>query len=689
MADRACVDGLATVMAQTLLASCVGRVSASANVRLLSFLVLATLIAPMGVAKAATLDQDLRFTPSISSGVTGYLVHVGNAAGFFAGGGGTTVDIGRSFQLIGGVAHYPLAGVIDRSAWLVMQAYDATGRKSGPSNELHVQITPPVDPNACSTDADCGDADACNGLERCVANACVSGPAPTCSAGPCQVGSCDALEGCRSTPVSNGVACDDGSSVTVGDACYAGMCVGVVPAPDPTPLPDPDPDPDPIPDPLPGPGDGTALLFEDFERVRAGGAPAPWRLTDEAGSEVQWSWMFAVIAPGDGGRSLAHPWAVEEPYFVHYDSAGSADWRDYEYAGRIRVDDPDSMIGVTVASRQAEGGGYVALLRDPDSSSFMLDVSLVGTETWCLADADTGYVPELGAWSIFRLRSIAEVDGLRVQAKIWDRRDAEPSNWLVDCFVAGRDVSAGRVGLMASGFGKKYFDDLGVWPIESSGDPGTESETTLPLHREDFEAHEIRQHPIGWLDGSGATPVTGGTPLSTVVDAPGGSRALRMQGLGSDMSAQIDEPGSTQWQDYEVTGRMLATHSRSRFGLLIYGQRLSGGTAIGLLRGQNSDTFRVSVLGGSPSSCTGRSDTLVRPSANRWQQFRLRATHEGASVRVRARVWSEGATEPANWEADCVTAPGAASTSGTFGVWSSGTSTKYWDDIEIREVGVE
>jgi hypothetical protein len=162
-----------------------------------------------------------------------------------------------------------------------------------------------------------------------------------------------------------------------------------------------------------------------------------------------------------------------------------------------------------------------------------------------------------------------------------------------------------------------------------------------------------------------------------------------MQGLGSEVSSQIDESGSAEWQDYEVTGRMLAESSRGRFGLLVYNQRLSGGASIGLLRGRRSDTFRVSVIGGSPSSCDGRSDTLVRPSVGEWQQFRLRATNDGTAVHVQARIWRDGTAEPTTWEADCTTAPGAVAGSGTFGVWSYGSSAKYWDDIVIREVEVE
>ena len=58
----------------------------------------------------------------------------------------------------------------------------------------------------CFADADCGDANVCNGMEQCVANQCQSG-----------------------APAADGSQCDDGNNGTVGDVCSAGVCLGAVP----------------------------------------------------------------------------------------------------------------------------------------------------------------------------------------------------------------------------------------------------------------------------------------------------------------------------------------------------------------------------------------------------------------------------------------------------------------------------
>lgn len=75
---------------------------------------------------------------------------------------------------------------------------------------------------SCETDADCDDADACNGAETCVDGVCRAGTAVDCDdADVCTDDGCDAATGECSNPPMN---CDDGDLCT-DDACNAGVCV--------------------------------------------------------------------------------------------------------------------------------------------------------------------------------------------------------------------------------------------------------------------------------------------------------------------------------------------------------------------------------------------------------------------------------------------------------------------------------
>jgi hypothetical protein len=46
--------------------------------------------------------------------------------------------------------------------------------------------------------------------------------------GPCETGACDAMQTCITTPVMNGVQCDDFSTCTTNDQCSTGVCTGTL-----------------------------------------------------------------------------------------------------------------------------------------------------------------------------------------------------------------------------------------------------------------------------------------------------------------------------------------------------------------------------------------------------------------------------------------------------------------------------
>jgi hypothetical protein len=94
---------------------------------------------------------------------------------------------------------------------------------------LTVSYTAPVPDDPCLVDADCDDADACNGDETCVGGFCNFGLPLECDDGnDCTDDACDPALGCSNTP--NSAPCDDGTACTVGDQCAAGACTPGPPA---------------------------------------------------------------------------------------------------------------------------------------------------------------------------------------------------------------------------------------------------------------------------------------------------------------------------------------------------------------------------------------------------------------------------------------------------------------------------
>lgn len=76
----------------------------------------------------------------------------------------------------------------------------------------------------CTTNADCDDQDACNGLETCDQGHCSPGVPPNCDDGNACTIDCHPSIGCVQLPKADGTACDDGDECTRSDQCLSGIC---------------------------------------------------------------------------------------------------------------------------------------------------------------------------------------------------------------------------------------------------------------------------------------------------------------------------------------------------------------------------------------------------------------------------------------------------------------------------------
>ena len=193
-----------------------GRTCTRIASRVLPLLALLSVLVPAS-APGAPRDQLLRWMVPPET-VTGYDVYQSSVSGSF----GPGVDIGFHAPDAGGVASFLLTGLDSASEYfVVMTAYNTVG-ESGFSNEIRIA---PLD---CVTDADCDDADACNGVETCQSAVCVAGTAPVCAApSQCMQSFCDPVSVCGESPEPDGTLCDDGDPTTLSDACSTGVCLGL------------------------------------------------------------------------------------------------------------------------------------------------------------------------------------------------------------------------------------------------------------------------------------------------------------------------------------------------------------------------------------------------------------------------------------------------------------------------------
>jgi hypothetical protein len=524
----------------------------------------------------------------------------------------------------------------------------------------------------------CDDKNRCTGQDSCQAGVCSSGPALSCPApNQCQVGVCDPLTACGAENLADGSQCDDGDPTTENDSCLVGGCGG-----------------EPVVEPEPDPGPNSGFYFDDFERYSNGDDPDGWFDTGASNSLAEDPSGFEVMRLADGNRVFGTP-SRNTNIHSHYVADASAQWSEYEYRGRMRISSPASGIGVTLYSDYPNSDSYYRLRRF-DGGAFHL-ASHPDDVIACLGSTNTGVTPVVETWYRFRFQAFEEGDGTRVRARVWAAAETEPEVWQVDCRTTGfGSFYSGSPGVWSMGTGEKYWDDLEVVglgdanPDEPAPEPPADTGTET-LYFEDFEDYPNGADADAWFDTTANNSMTEDPRLFGVIEQRDGNRALGTTSRATDVHSHLFENGSESFSNYEYSGRMQSAYRRGGIGVTLYSDYPNSDSYYRLGQAESKwrrsgNTFQLSGHPYGGATCSGRTDSGVGAAANVWVRFRFQAFAAGAASHLRAKVWPESGSEPADWQIDCAVDGSIANQAGRPGVWATGRGTKLWDDLEIKEI---
>ena len=167
-------------------------------------------------------------------------------------------------------------------------------------------------------------------------------------------------------------------------------------------------------------------------------------------------------------------------------------------------------------------------------------------------------------------------------------------------------------------------------------------------------------------------------PSGTIQQGPGKRPAYL------EMTAE----GCEGWTDYDFTGRARFSSPEDWVGLLAH-SRL----------GQGQDRFYMAVrrgtmpfLGVSAHGTTYDDDATAWSKMMRagvWHRFRLRVQTLSEAVRMRARTWEDGMTEPPGWDLDLTDSAPTRIPAGTAGVYAEGPGVKEFADLRVTRGAAE
>lgn len=438
-----------------------------------------------------------------------------------------------------------------------------------------------------------------------------------------------------------------------------------------------------------------------LEEYREQGAGQAWRLMDLAGERHGNRYAGTLQL-----RQIALQSKRSDPQLLnihsHFDKPEALEWKDYVFAGRMRMSGSKDAIGVTFLSRHNEGiDQYYRLGRNADHPAFNLTAHPVGVQILKSADASIdGTVsrlrPKVKLW--YRFLISVEDTGTRttIKAKLWPDGDDEPADFQIEAYDDNPDIriTSGTVGVWTDGRGKKarQFDSLCVWPA-AIVDP-TPADLLLDI---DFEDDARLPEPEHWSDTGNRVIVPDEDGWFGLLGSDEAS-SRPIWGTRSELpnlhayylNPDVDSKG---WRDYTYTGQMRIDDAAGGIGVTFLNRSGDGiDQHYSLSRDADHPAFHLSAHphGVQPLASTSPNDAIesaLVPQPDAWYRFHVEVLSDSTESRtlIRAKIWAADAEPPAVFQMTAHDQSGIRLEAGTVGVWTTGAGAKHFDRLDVVE----
>ncbi len=141
--------------------------------------------------------------------------------------------------------------------------------------------------------------------------------------------------------------------------------------------------------------------------------------------------------------------------------------------------------------------------------------------------------------------------------------------------------------------------------------------------------------------------------------------------------------GSHLMSNYKVRGRMRRSSTNGHLGVTGFSDFTNSDSYYRFRSGSGNE---IQLVPHSTSFSGGKLSMVYPLNDDTWYRYEVQFRDTGALTDVRAKIWEEGESEPADWMLSGYDDSGSRLTSGTFGMWSMGPGDKFWDDFELRNL---
>ena len=161
---------------------------------------------------------------------------------------------------------------------------------------------------------------------------------------------------------------------------------------------------------------------------------------------------------------------------------------------------------------------------------------------------------------------------------------------------------------------------------------------------DDFETYAAGTDPVDWLDTGPQNSMVEDDTLFRVFDL-NGENVFGTTLTQTNIHSHYMGTGVDAFSSYEYTGSMMITAANGGIGVTFLSQYPTE-DAYYRLRRHGSNSFHISPHG---TTIRGKTDTGVVPVPNVWYRFVIIVEDTETRTEIRAKVWPDGTTEPADW----------------------------------------
>lgn len=278
---------------------------------------------------------------------------------------------------------------------------------------------------------------------------------------------------------------------------------------------------------------------------------------------------FTTLWSGES-RTLGTAYALDNTIYSHYAIPGWASWQNYDYTGRMKMTDPAGGLGLALYSRYPAGEQKTYVLRRYAGTAETEGFHLAAFGTTLKGDTVLDLTPQPNTWYRFRVQAVTLASRVTFRVKVWPEGQAEPDLWQADAYDDSATRSpAGAVGLRTFGPGNKYFDDLGVTPLNLQADFTVSASAGFAPFSPTFTATPLGQvltYTWNFGDGSALFSSSAATATHTFAEVGSYTISLTVQGpAGTDtltrpnaiLATNINTGQTGFWSLNETSGSRL------------------------------------------------------------------------------------------------------------------------------------